>query len=472
MAYRHVLDTFRNVTTVIGDAEEWFDIDQYLKDGTVTMGLEGYVETSTYAGWQWFNEWAHEPKVTPAELDHLPDELEYNTTLTTVEQLTQNLFQMINGTSRIFYLNTADLGGWDMLYGTAKTIVNRTTTAYLFKAHPIEVDGQTYYQLKCYNADGTLRLSGLDGGNGDGVNVTTGVNPVLFIGSTRENGPFAYGQDLVNGSIWDIQPKNGGFFTPRLHVRYSPWEMLTLRASAGKGYRTPHPLAENTTLLASGRTVIVGTDLQQEEAWNMGLSAGLHLPIKGKTLELNAEYYHTDFVHQTVVNFDGNQGEHTLAFENLQGKSYSHTFQIDATYPFFDGFTATGAFRLNDVKCSYDGELRQKYLTSRYKGLLTLSYKTPLELWQLDVTGQLNGGGKLYDRTDYPAYFQLQAQVTREFRHFSIYLGGENLTNYKISEPIQHAHHPWSPSFDATQIWGPVTGAMAYIGIRIRFEKL
>lgn len=277
---------------------------------------------------------------------------------------------------------------------------------------------------------------------------------------------------VMPGIRWDHSSLYGGFFTPRLHVRYSPWEMLTLRASAGKGYRTPHPLAENTTLLASGRTVIVDTDLQQEEAWNMGLSAGLHLPVKGKTLELNAEYYYTDFVHQTVANFDGTQGEHTLAFENLQGKSYSHTFQIDATYPFFDGFTATGAFRLNDVKCSYDGELRQKYLTSRYKGLLTLSYKTPLELWQLDVTGQLNGGGKLYDRTDYPAYFQLQAQVTREFRHFSVYLGGENLTNYKISEPIQHAHHPWSPSFDATQIWGPVTGAMAYIGIRIRFEKL
>ena len=38
----------------------------------------------------------------------------------------------------------------------------------------------------------------------------------------------------------------------------------------------------------------------------------------------------------------------------------------------------------------------------------------------------------------------MQAQITREFRHFSIYLGGENLTNYKISDPIKHAHNPWS----------------------------
>ena len=70
----------------------------------------------------------------------------------------------------------------------------------------------------------------------------------------------------------------------------------------------------------------------------------------------------------------------------------------------------------------------------------------------------------LTDRTTYPAYFQLQAQVTREFRHFSIYLGGENLTNYRMGEPIRHAHHLWSSAFDATQIWGPVTGAMGYIG--------
>ena len=55
--------------------------------------------------------------------------------------------------------------------------------------------------------------------------------------------------------------------------------------------------------------------------------------------------------------------------------------------------------------------------------MLTLSYKTPLELWQFDVTGQLNGGGELYDQSSYPAYFQLQAQVTREFHRFSLYVG-------------------------------------------------
>lgn len=60
----------------------------------------------------------------------------------------------------------------------------------------------------------------------------------------------------------------------------------------------------------------------------------------------------------------------------------------------------------------------------------------------------------------------------REFHRFSLYVGGENLTNYKIDDPIRHAHHPWSAAFDATQVWGPVTGAMAYVGVRFKLEKL
>ena len=60
----------------------------------------------------------------------------------------------------------------------------------------------------------------------------------------------------------------------------------------------------------------------------------------------------------------------------------------------------------------------------------------------------------------------------REFHHFSLYVGGENLTNYKIDDPIRHTHHPWSAAFDATQVWGPVTGAMAYVGVRFKLEKL
>lgn len=272
------------------------------------------------------------------------------------------------------------------------------------------------------------------------------------------------------------------FVTPRLHLKYSPSDIFTLRASAGKGYRTPQLLAENVPMLLSGRTLYVENSesffFPQEEAWNYGLSTSLSLPIADRTLALNAEYYYTDFVQQLVIEYPEvyyHQGEAdawAIVMHPLTGQSYSHTLQVDATYPFFDGFEAMAAFRYNDARTTYrDGNLRRRPLTSSYKGLVTLTYKTPLEFWQFDVTGQLNGGGELYDRTAYPAYFQLQAQVTREFRHFSLYVGGENLTGYKMDHPIQHAAQPWSPSFDATQVWGPTEGAMFYVGLRLKFES-
>ena len=87
--------------------------------------------------------------------------------------------------------------------------------------------------------------------------------------------------------------------------------------------------------------------------------------------------------------------------------------------------------------CTYGGQLMEKPMQSRYKGLLTLSWKPMLALWQVDFTLQLNGGGRIPDYIDenntlvsdeeFPAYLQLNLQLMREFRHFSLYVGGENL---------------------------------------------
>lgn len=272
----------------------------------------------------------------------------------------------------------------------------------------------------------------------------------------------------------------GTFLTPRLHLKITPHEVVSFRLSAGKGYRTVHALAENNYLMASGRQLVID-ELKQENAWNCGASASLYIPIRNKTLKLNAEYYHTRFGNQAVVDYDSDPTMIHIA--NLDGKSYSNTFQIDASYPIISGLELTAAYRWNDVKCTYGGKLLEKPLTSRYKGLITASYKTPLELWQFDITLQLNGGGRMptpYTLPDgtpawqsrFNAYPQLSAQVTRWFRHFSIYIGGENLTGFRQKQTIINAADPWSETFDPTMVWGPVHGAMAYAGIRINIGRL
>ena len=285
---------------------------------------------------------------------------------------------------------------------------------------------------------------------------------------------------LMAGLRGDYSSKHGFFVTPRAHLKYNPNDYVHFRLSAGKGYRTNHVLAENNYLLSSSRKVEIAKNLDMEEAWNLGASVSTYIPVFGKTLNINAEYYYTDFRKQVVVDMDSNP--HEVAFYNLDGRSYSHVFQVEASYPFFKGFTLTGAYRLTDAQTTYKGQRMEKPLTGKYKGLLTASYQTPLGIWQFDATLQLNGGGRMpapYELADgqlswsrrYGSFEQLSMQVTRYFRRWSIYVGGENLTNFKQKNPISDAANPWGDNFDSTMIWGPVHGAKAYVGIRFNLAR-
>ncbi len=283
---------------------------------------------------------------------------------------------------------------------------------------------------------------------------------------------------VMAGLRTDYSSVYGAFVTPRLHIKYAPSTLFSLRLSAGKGYRTPHALAENSNLLATGRRLVVER-VRQEEAWNAGASLNFKIPLGGHVLDLNAEYYYTHFLHQTLADMDSRADEIRLA--DLHGRSYSHTAQIDATYDFGAGVSVTAAYRHNIVRATYGGRLMEKPLTGRFKGLLSVSWKSRLELWQADATLQLNGGGRLtlhyadgasepVADSRYKPFAQVNAQVTRWFRHWSVYIGGENLTGFRQRHPILGADNPWGERFDAvTQAWGPAMGAMGYAGVRVHF---
>jgi len=305
----------------------------------------------------------------------------------------------------------------------------------------------------------------------------------------KETVPGAYAQYTYNlhnkliamaGLRVDHSSEYGTFVTPRFHIKWQPASFVSLRLSAGKAYRSPHILAENNYLMASSRQLVIGNK-HMEEAWNMGASSQFTFSIANKPLTLNAEYYYTRFSHQTVVDFDSDV--HQVRIGDQAGLAYSHVFQIDATYPVLKGLTLTAAYRRNYVRENYNGVRMEKPLQSRYKGLVTASYKTPLGLWQADATLQLNGGGRMpqpYTLADgtqswnssFKAYPMLNLQVTRWFRHFSIYAGGENLTNKRQKNAVIDSMNPWGQQFDTNMVWGPVNGAMGYIGIRINFGRL
>ena len=119
-----------------------------------------------------------------------------------------------------------------------------------------------------------------------------------------------------------------------------------------------------------------------------------------------------------------------------------------------------------------DGTLHEKPMTSRFKGVLNMQYAMPLNKWIFDFTASLNGPCRKWDFMGgdlTPTYPLLYAQVTKRFKGFDIYLGGENLTGYRQKEVIIGT--PWSSDFDASQVWAPIMGTKVYAGIRVTIWK-
>ena len=269
-------------------------------------------------------------------------------------------------------------------------------------------------------------------------------------------------------------------YTPRFHVRFKTHDELTLRASAGKGYRSPNVLAENSTMLASAREIVFVETPRMEEAWNYGINLTKGIDIGWREIVIQADFYRTDFVNQIVLDRDADA--HEIRIYNLNGKSYSNSAQIEANCEIFKDFDLTLAFRYNDVKMTINDTLREKPFVNRYKGLVTMSYAPGT--WQFDFTTQFNGDSRVPDLSGNatavahhqdiersPFYVIMNAQVTKKLgKCWELYLGGENLTNYKQNYPIISADNPTSPDFDASMVWGPLSGIRAYIGVRFQIK--
>jgi outer membrane cobalamin receptor len=285
--------------------------------------------------------------------------------------------------------------------------------------------------------------------------------------------------NVLAGVRLDYNNLYGLMFTPRIHARYDINGNTFFRLSAGKGFRSPMILAENNHFLASSRSIIIAPDLKQEEAWNFGLNVMQYIPIGVQPMTISIEGYRTDFLQQIIVDIDSSTDE--VRFSNLNGKSFANNLQIEIGAQFLKGLESKFAFRFTDVRYDINQHLVEKPLISRYKGLVVLSYQTPLKKWQFDLTWQLNGPGRVPTTSSNPetyrmadtfdAYQIVNLQITKYFRTWEIYGGVENLTDFRQMHAVIGGDQPFGEYFDSSMIWGPLHGRKMYVGFRYRLAK-
>lgn len=280
----------------------------------------------------------------------------------------------------------------------------------------------------------------------------------------------------VVGFRYDRHNLYGDFYTPRFHLRYLWSPSTTLRLSAGKGYRSPHIFTENQVILASSKELNIVETPKAEEAWNYGFQFIADFDLgENRPATFMIDLYRTTFVNRVILDTEQDAGQ--IYIYNLDGSSYSNSLQTELQMTLFAGLQTTLAWRWNDVKNTINGKLLDQPLNNRQKGLIVFSYNTQNDKWQFDFTTQLNGRTRLPDTSMNPAvyrmddysarYAMLFGQITCKFKMLEFYIGMENITNYKQTDPILSWQDPYGPYFDSSLIWGPVTGRRIYAGIRV-----
>ena len=291
---------------------------------------------------------------------------------------------------------------------------------------------------------------------------------------------------------------DGIMIVPRLTLKYAPVDFLVMRANGGRGLRRSLPLTDNIGVFSTGKSFIGTYDSHVlEDAWTFGGNLTFYLPfgVSKDNTYLSLDYFGTRFAKQMIVDYE--HVPNAIDFYTVNGgHSYTNSYQADFNIEPFRRFTLTATFRYTDAMedLVYRG-MSEKPLVSRYKGVLNLQYATNLSKWVFDFTASLNGKARVYDfmkgvrdndgnvlyKEGYsPAYPLLYLQVTRKFKGFEVYLGAENLGNFRQDKVILGADagshpgmvDPSSPSFDASGIWGPIMGTKVYLGVRYTLWKM
>ena len=138
------------------------------------------------------------------------------------------------------------------------------------------------------------------------------------------------------------------------------------------------------------------------------------------------------------------------------------------------------AYRWFDVKTTFNGQLLEKPLISAHRAFLNLGYETR-SYWKFDATFNWQGEKRIPFTGSNPEAFQLDtrspdfvllnAQISKLWAEkFEIYVGAENLLDFRQNNPILSSDDPNSPFFDSSLVWGPIFGRNIYAGFRYKLK--
>ncbi len=292
---------------------------------------------------------------------------------------------------------------------------------------------------------------------------------------------------LVGGLRGDLHNIYGAQITPRLHLRYAANDQTVFRLVGGKGWRTANIFAEHPGIFASNRQVEIipfknnsselPYGLNPEQAWNMGANVTRTLYLGQREATLSLDYYYTLFQDQIIADLESSSDGRVI-FRNQDFNSWGQSAQIQLDAEPIANLDVRLAYRYNYSEAKYGSEIKSTPLNSFHRAFINIAYNLK-DSWHFDYTLNFRGKQRI-PNTDWlpetyqldsesPVYFLSNAQVRKIFNdNFELYVGVENIFNYKQENPIIAPFQPFSKNFDASIIYAPIFGRNFYGGLRYK----
>lgn len=250
----------------------------------------------------------------------------------------------------------------------------------------------------------------------------------------------------------------GWFVLPRIALVYKPISPLSLRLSAGLGYKIPNvfTLQSEQVQLKEMNASVAG--LQAERSRGVNFDVNYHTRVGEWELTLNQAFYYTGIEHPVspVGQANGRYSLQNMPFRTQSTGTDTYVRLLWEEVELYLGYNHTVARYSNDTKVLY---------APQDKFGATVAYEIEGK-WRMGLESAWVGNQYIDNHTKAPDYWFWAAMIQRNLgEHFSVVLNGENLLDRR-----QGKHSPLytgsisNPEF--VPIWGPIEGRVLNLSLK------
>ncbi len=306
---------------------------------------------------------------------------------------------------------------------------------------------------------------------------------------------------LLLGFRYDYNSIHGNIFTPRLAYKWKINNDNILRFNTGTGFRVVNLFTEDHAALTGSREVVIANELDPEQSFNANLNYIRKMYVgNGTIINFETSAFYTRFSNRIIGDYASDPNK--IVYDNLDGHSISQGITGNLDFNFKNGIKIIAGATYMDVFTVENQVKSRQFLTEKFTGTWSVSYKINQIQLGFDYNGNLYGPmklpllGPLDPRSPQSPWYSLQnIQFTYYgWKNFEVYSGIKNLLDFtpkknntfiisRTEDPFDKnvtfdasgqvlatPQNPYGLTFDTTYIYAPNQGVRGFFGIRYNLK--